>query len=135
MMALIQSLLKYFNRTKPTSKNVHKKEGPSLSYDFGKSKLHSLSYSSIIDSWVFLHFHGQTVIVLTNINVQAKNIEFWAKIPPEQKIKFVNDVSILKCKDRREMFKLLGNIGQDFADAKGYIDGIEVASNMEGSEK
>lgn len=98
---------------------------------FGDSKLQSRSYTSIIDDWVAFNFVNQIVIVLTNINVQVKNIDFWAKIPVEQKIKFMEDVVILRCKDKSEMMMLIGNIGQDFAEAKGYIDGELFAHNLE----
>ena len=84
-----------------------------LSLKFRFSKLESISYSSIIDEWIYLTFNNQIIIVLTYINVQAKNLEFWAKVPSKEKIKKNEDLFKLELTKTKDILKTLGDIKND----------------------
>src|SRR5438445_100940 len=79
-------------------------------------KLVSFDYTEILSQWIYFKFPYDHVIVLSNINVQAKNIQFWAKIPQKEVPHFLKDIVILRCKDVSELVRLVDNIGPDFAD-------------------
>lgn len=94
-------------------------------------KLRGLEYSDIVSQWVYLKFPFEHIIILSNINVEAKNIEFWAKVPKTEAIHFLKDIVLLRCKDISEMNRLINNIAPEFADAHGYSAGILITTNGE----
>jgi len=82
-------------------------------------KLVGFDYSTILVEWAKQKYPNQSLVILTNINVQAKSLEFWAKIPANSIGFFQKDVAILRCKDQTEMNTLIDNIPEEFADAIG----------------
>lgn len=101
---------------------------------FGNTKLQGISYYEIIDQWVNCFFKNQYVIILTNVRVETKNIAFWAKLPNNYKIQFVEDVIILRCKDKSEIEMLVRNIEEEFAEAIGYANGTRCITNIDSKE-
>jgi hypothetical protein len=95
------------------------------------SKLYSLDYQSLITDWVSKAYKFQHIIVLTNVNVEAKNIQFWAKVPTTSMSHFLKDVVILRCSDKSEVIRLVGNIPPEFADAQGYSAGSLLITNKD----
>lgn len=95
------------------------------------SKLKGLEYNDLISEWVALKHPVSHVVVLTNINVEARNIQFWAKVPKTDMIHFVKDLVVLQCKDKTEVIRLAENIPPNFADAQGYSAGILITHNKE----
>lgn len=95
------------------------------------SKLYGMSYPALIADWVYKSFKLQHIIVLTNVNVEAKNIQFWAKVPTTSMAWFLEDVVILRCQDRSEVIRLVENIPSEFADAQGYSAGLLITTNKE----
>jgi hypothetical protein len=106
--------------TKPTGSSV------ALS-----KKLSGFYYHDIFSEWVIQKFKFEHVIILTNINVEAKNIQFWAKVPQTHATEFLKDIVLLKCKDRTELERLVQNMGVDFAEAYGYSAGVCVITNKD----
>lgn len=94
-------------------------------------KLMSASYENIIVDWVKLKYPQKNLVVLLNVNVSVKNIYFWAKMPKKDAVHFLGDVVILMCKDKPEVFRLIENMGSDFADAYGFSSGEQITSNKE----
>ncbi len=95
------------------------------------SKLDGANYEDIISQWIFFKYPKNHIIVLTNINVDAKNIQFWAKVPKTDTLHFMKDVVILHCKDRTEVLRLIENIPSNFADAHGYSAGSLITYNKD----
>lgn len=95
------------------------------------SKLKGMSYEDIISEWVLAKHRNNHIVVLTNINVQAKNIQFWAKVPTTDMVHFVKDIVILHCTDKTEVSRLVENIPSNFADAIGYSAGTLVINNKD----
>lgn len=92
-------------------------------------KLVGLTMFDLISQWACsTHFYSN-IIVLTNINVGAKNLQFWAKVPKVDIEHFLKDVVILHCKDRTELLRLIENIPPDFADAWGFGSGQLIQTN------
>jgi hypothetical protein len=87
------------------------------------------TYSQWISESLVRMYPNCHVVVLTNINVSAKNVSFWAKVPVLDMPSFTKDVVTLRCKDKSEVVRLVDNISVDFADAKGYSSGKCIASN------
>lgn len=94
-------------------------------------KLTSMCYENIIVDWVRFKYPQKNLVVLLNVNVSVKNIYFWAKMPKKDAVHFLGDVVILMCKDKPEVFRLIENMGSDFADAYGFSSGEQIASNKE----
>lgn len=94
-------------------------------------KLFGVSYYDLICHWVNTVFKSEFVIVLTDINVQAKNIEFWSKVPVDKAVNFLQDVVVLRCKDRSEVIRLIENIPKEFAEAYGFAAGVFFIHNKD----
>lgn len=94
-------------------------------------KLTGFDYLDILHVWVKTEYSGAHIILLTDINVEAKNLEFWAKIPRGQALEFLKDVVVLFCKDRTELERLISNIGSNFASAYGFSDGDLILTNKD----
>ena len=90
-----------------------------------------ISYVDVVAQWIKSHHSNKHIIALHNINVQAKNIDFWARVPKSDIQYFLEDVVLLICKDVPEMTRLIDNISEDFAEAYGYSKGVFVHSNVE----
>jgi hypothetical protein len=127
-MKLIKSIVSLWNKwfdTKPVE--------PVQQYPLPREfrKLSGFTYVTVLCEWVSVKFPLEHVIILTNINVEAKNIHFWAKVPKTDAIEFTNDVVVLRCTDTSEMWTLITNIGEDFADAYGFCAGKLTMTNKE----
>lgn len=95
------------------------------------SKLKGFEYPELISEWVSMKYPLRHLIVLSNISIEAKNIQFWAKVPKTDILHFVKDVVILHCKDKSEVLRLVENIPSSFADAQGYSAGISIIHNKD----
>jgi hypothetical protein len=93
------------------------------------AKLSGFGMCELVTEWVASRYPKSHVIVLTNINVSAKNITFWAKVPKPDMVKFLRDIVVLQCKDGTELKRLIDNIPSDFADAWGFYKGQMVDTN------
>lgn len=100
----------------------------------GFKKLLGFDYLDIISQWISLKFPVDHIIILLNINVEAKNVQFWAKIPQTEIGHFLKDTVVLRCKDESEMERLVSNIPPNFAEAYGYSCGNLITYNKEDYE-
>jgi hypothetical protein len=94
-------------------------------------KLTGLDLGDMIPEWVNFKYPSEHLIVLTEVNVQAKNIQFWAKVPKAESQFFLKDLVILFCKDKSEVIRLVENIPKDFADARGFSAGELIIDNKD----
>jgi hypothetical protein len=92
-------------------------------------KLTGFDIGEIIQEWVRFKYPSEHLIILTEVNVQAKNIQFWAKVPKTESQFFLKDLVVLFCKDKSEVIRLVENIPRDFADAKGFSAGELLIDN------
>jgi hypothetical protein len=120
-------LLKFIN----SIKNLVRLQVNSTEVNKTNNKLSGYDYLDILSFWVNKVYPYSHVILLTNINVEAKNIQFWAKVPTYQSPLFLKDIVVLLCKDQTEMMRLIRNIDTNFAEAYGFICGKLVSSNEE----
>jgi predicted transcriptional regulator len=97
-------------------------------------KLTGFDYTDILSQWVSTKYLYDHIIVLMNINVEAKNIQFWAKIPQTEIEHFLKDIVILRCKDQTQLIRLIENIPVEFAEAYGYSGGCLITYNREDYE-
>lgn len=96
-----------------------------------RPKLEGFDYLDILHVWVKSEYSGSHVVILTDVNTEAKDVEFWARIPKGQALEFLKDVIILNCKDKTELEKLVPSIGTKFATAYGFSDGELFLTNKE----
>lgn len=128
--------LKFFGRSvflfwsRPVSWPFVKRSPETIPYK-NSSKLQGASYLEMISEWVSFKYPKNHIIVLTDINVQAKNVQFWAKVPKTDMIHFVKDMVILYCQDKSEVIRLVENIPSTFAEAHGYSAGELITHNKE----
>jgi hypothetical protein len=94
-------------------------------------KLTGFDYTDILSQWVSMKYPLDHVIILMNINVEAKNIQFWAKVPQVEIGNFLKDIVVLRCKDLSQLAQLIGNIPEEFAEAYGYSAGCLISYNKE----
>lgn len=99
-----------------------------------ESKLFSLSYAEVLCGMMKRSYGSGNYIVLTNVNLSAKNLQFWAKVPKEDMPHFFKDVIVMRCKDKSQMLSLISNIGPDFAEAMGFSAGELVTVNTDSIE-
>jgi hypothetical protein len=100
-----------------------------------ESKLSGFTYHEILAQWVYSKYYNENLIVLTDINVEAKDIQFWAKVPQTEMGHFLKDVVIVHCKDKGEVQRLVENIHPNFAEAYGFSGGTLFTYNKEEYEK
>ena len=100
---------------------------------FGE-KVNGHSWIEILCVWVNVTYSMRDVVVLYNVNVSAKGVSFWAKIPREKIEDLMQDVIVLRCKDRAEVFRLISSIPPSFADACGFVAGRFIGTNEETEE-
>jgi hypothetical protein len=94
-------------------------------------KLTGFDVGELIPEWVKFKYPSEHLIVLTEVNVQAKNIQFWAKVPKTESQFFLKDLVVLFCKDKSEVIRLVENIPRGFADAKGFSAGELLIDNKD----
>jgi hypothetical protein len=97
----------------------------------GTPKLTGFDNLDILSVWVNAKYSGCNIVLLTDINVEAKDLEFWARIPKGQAMEFLKDIVILRCKDKTEIKKLIPSIGSKFALAYGFSNGKLILSNKD----
>lgn len=95
------------------------------------AKLQGFEIEELLAQWIGLKHPKEHIIVLTDINVQAKNIQFWARVPKTDMQFFLKDIVVLHCKDKTEVLRLLENIPAKFAEAYGFSAGLPIAHNKE----
>jgi hypothetical protein len=96
------------------------------------AKLNGFDFEEVISQWVYLKYPREHLIILVNINVEAKNIQFWAKVPKTDSKHFLKDLVVLYCKDKTEVLRLVDNIPVEFAEAYGFSAGCMITFNREG---
>lgn len=99
-----------------------------------QSKLLGFDQEEILSQWVYLKFPFDHIVILTDINVEAKNIQFWAKVPSFERQQFLKDVVVARYKDKSEVEKLVDNIAPEFASAFGYSGGMLFTYNKKEEE-
>lgn len=83
----------------------------------------------IIEEWVEYKFSKEYVVVLMDINISEKSMEFWEGIPYTKKIVFSKEIIVLKCKDFRQVSQIIESVEREFAIALGFKAGNLVVSN------
>ncbi len=94
-------------------------ELPSKTHTLTYDKLLGFDYSDILTEWVQKKYPRENLVIMTDINVAAKNLEFWAKLPAKSAGLFLKDVAVLRCKDYSEVERIVENTPYDFANALG----------------
>jgi hypothetical protein len=127
-MKFLTALWRTFNK-KVISKAYNQR--PNFALDLTLNKVNSFTIEEVFALLVPLYFSKLNIVVLTNINIEAKNLAFWAKVPLMEMPHFMKDVIILRCKDKTEAIRLVENITTDFASATAYSLGVSILSNEE----
>lgn len=96
-----------------------------------KYRVQSFDESTIVGAWVKTQFLHENIVVLTDINVSAKDASFWLKLPQHYRPHFLGDFVVLMCGDKNEIFRLCDSISRDFAEASGYSGGQLIYWNEE----
>ncbi|MNK09965.1 hypothetical protein D3C87_279750 [compost metagenome] len=99
-----------------------------------REKLVGYSFEEITAQWVRCKFPFEAIVVLFNIELSAKSLAFWAKVPKEKMEYMSKDVVILRCNDKTEVTRLIESIDPSFADAFGYCEGNLIDYNMKETE-
>lgn len=95
------------------------------------AKLDSYSLEEVLSKWAISLYSTSAFIILYNLNVSAKDIAFWARIPHSTLQHLSHDVVIMRCSDKREVYSLLESTPTEFANAIGFCNGLRLSSNWE----
>lgn len=94
-------------------------------------KIQAFSWIEVLSTWVRYMHPGEHLIILTNLEASAKGVSFWARLPRDRVEDLLQDVVVLRCKDKPEVFRLLDSIPPQFADAYAFSNGQFIESNFE----
>ena len=94
-----------------------------------KLRITSLKEEELLFYLIRGKFKNEAIVVLTNLDTSVKPGEFWFKVPLHYRKHFLNDVTILICKEPMEVYDLCDSIEPRFATAYGFIRGDLVRDN------
>lgn len=100
-----------------------------LSRSYNKVNGHSML--EVLSFWATVTYPLENLVVLTNVDVSAKGVSFWARLPKEKVEDLMQDIVVLRCKDRAEVFRLISSTPTSFADAYGFAGGKLVGTNSD----
>lgn len=92
-------------------------------------KIEAYSWTEVLSTWVRHTYPGQSLVILTNLEASAKGVSFWARLPKDRVENLLQDVVVLRCKDKPEVFRLIDSTPASFADAYGFSAGQLVGTN------
>lgn len=92
-------------------------------------RLQGYSWLEILTLWVRTLYPADHVVILTNVNASAKGVAFWSRLPKSKVENLLQDVVVLRCNDRAELFQLVEAVTSNFADSYGFSAGQFVISN------
>lgn len=87
------------------------------------TRFQGYSYVELLTQWVGYVYGSLNVVVIKDINPEARGLSFWARIPKEKASELMNDFVVLHCSDKAEVNRIVDSIGEDFADAYGFSNG------------
>jgi hypothetical protein len=92
-------------------------------------KVKGYLFEDLLLAWVKINFSGQRVVVLTDIDVNAKSASFWDKVPHYNRQAFQDDIVVLHCDTDDNLLDLTDSIDNSFAVAYGFKNGNLVTWN------
>lgn len=92
-------------------------------------KVFGFSIEELIKCWSKHNWQNQYIVVLTDVDQNAKGADFWSKLPQARRLTFVEEVVVLKCEDRSKVISLLECIEPSFASATGLVNGCVIGYN------
>jgi hypothetical protein len=93
-------------------------------------KIDPYGWTEVLSTWVRFTYPQDHIVVLTNINALDKSVAFWARIPKDRIQDLMQDVVVLRCKSKAEVFSLVDSTPQSFADAYGYSENQLIGTNQ-----
>ena len=81
------------------------------------SKLSSFSWEEILKLWLGENLNLGVFVVLYDLDLSKKSSEFWARVPPEKRVHFNEDVIIMRCKDTYQASDIADSIAPNFGKA------------------
>lgn len=94
-----------------------------------QDKVEPFSFPELLTTWVKYTYPNDNLVILLHLVAEAKGISFWSRLPKEKVKDLLNDVVILHCKSKAEVFNMLENIPDSFADAYGFSASQFVGAN------
>lgn len=126
-----KSLHKYYSEKLHHNFNSLKdyNEYPISNSDVKHKNILGFDVKDIIEEWVEIKFNKECIVVLMDINISEKSMNFWDEIPYTKKIVFSKEIILLKCKDFRQVYQIIDSVEREFAIALGFKAGNLITSN------
>lgn len=107
------------------------KRGQSLAKISSCEKVVGFSLNVVLADWTRRCYPGVPVLVLYDVNPNARINEFWSKLPQgTTRVLTSSEVVVLMCKGERQGLELMQAIPPDLASACLYLDGGILDSNL-----
>lgn len=100
-----------------------------------KYRVRSFNTIDVLTSWVRAAFPVDYIVILTEINIAAKDSSFWLKLPQHYRPHFLGDYVVLTCGSTNDVYRLCDSIPIDFAIAYGFSGGVLIEDNTEDTLK
>jgi hypothetical protein len=116
----------YFNNF-----NTYWKHIGAIQTAFSKSgnKLEGFSYEEILGQWVRSNYPHESIVVLKDMNVEERDLSFWARIPKDKLEYIQKDVIVLRCGSKEKACEIVDSVESNFAEAFAFSGGILVSLN------
>lgn len=89
------------------------------------------SLEEILEAWVRVHYPGQDVVVMYDMDVSKKSTEFWRSVPVLKAKELVQDVVVFQCVSAKQAAELCQSTDPSFANAIAFSFGYKTSSNRD----
>lgn len=100
----------------------------------GNDRLKGYSWLDVLSTWIHFRYPNENLVVLTNIDVGAKGMSFWLRLPKDKIEGLLNDVVVIRCDSAADVKNAVTAVADKFAEAYGFIEGRLVYTNTEVTE-
>jgi hypothetical protein len=121
----LKSYWKYVGGITPLQESVFAKD----------ERLKGYELERVLWTWVNFTHPGKNVVILHNLDPEAKGTSFWLRIPQDKVRELLNDIVVIRCDSQKDVIDLVDSVPEHFAQAYGYCVGYGDAYTNLGHRK
>jgi len=91
--------------------------------------MRGMSNISLLQYYVKAEYGNCLIVVITDIDLSNKNAAFWYNMSDISRAVLLHDVVLFRCKDIRQMDRLVDSIPKNFAKAIAFKNGEVIGIN------
>lgn len=92
-------------------------------------RMYGFDLMAVICRWSARLWPGEFLVVMKEVEVGRKGPAFWSRLSTKQREALTEDIVILRCDSKSEVYELIDSIEPSFASAYGVLNGQIIISN------